>query len=217
MPYLKRPVPDPEPIDCKILTSALTLFIKNGFHSVSIHQIQKHANVSIGSIYNHFGGKEGIAKALYDHISREFHELVEDGMAASPHPREQCEAIISLMFSYTETHPDIMAYIFNIRHAEFLTEQPLLCESSGFAKVREIVSAGIEQGDFYPMDPVVAASCIFGGAIRLVQLRLDGIVEHALDDTTLQQVLNTAFFGIATSGSETNGGQSVAQAGQIVV
>jgi AcrR family transcriptional regulator len=200
MPYLKRAVPNPEPIDCKILTSALELFIKNGFHSVSIHQIQKHADVSIGSIYNHFGGKEGIAKELYIHISREFEELVDDGIAAGNTAREQCSEIIRLMFGYTETHSDIMAYIFNIRHAEFLSDQPLLCESAGFEKIRGVVKQGIERGEFIAMEPVVAASCIFGGAIRLVQLRLDGMLQQTLDDALLDQVINSAFLGVLLRG-----------------
>lgn len=204
MPYLKRQIPDPEPIDCKILTSALMLFIKNGFHSVSIHQIQKHANVSIGSIYNHFGSKEGIAKALYLHISREFEELVDDGIAAGSTAREQCTEIIRLMFGYAETHPDIMGYIFNIRHAEFLTDQPLLCESAGFAKVRCVVRQGIDQAEFLPMELVAAVSCIFGGAIRLIQLKLDGIFTQALDEELLQQVTAAAFLGVVNMEDQSN-------------
>ena len=76
MPYLNKATPDPEPIDCRILTAALDLFVEYGFHSVSVHDVQKQANVSIGSIYNHFGGKEGIAKALYTHLLKEFEEMI---------------------------------------------------------------------------------------------------------------------------------------------
>jgi len=198
MPYLKRQAPSPEPINCKILTAALELFVKNGYHSVSIHQIQKRANVSIGSIYNHFGGKEGVAKALYDHLSGEFNELVDDGIAAGKSARVQCAAIIRLMFTYTETHPEIMAYIFNTRHAEFLSNQPVLCESVGFEKVRAVVERGIQRGEFNEMSPVVAASCIFGGAIRLIQLRLDGMVKQTLDERLFQQTIDAAFQGIMT-------------------
>lgn len=61
MPYLNRSAPQPEPLDCKILTAALTLFVEHGYHKVSIHEIQKLADVSIGSIYRYFDGKEGIA------------------------------------------------------------------------------------------------------------------------------------------------------------
>ena len=89
MPYLKKPVPQPEPIDCRILSAALDLFVRDGYHNVSIHHIQKQANVSIGSIYNHFGGKEGVARALYIHILKEMEELVDDCLLyTSPSPRD---------------------------------------------------------------------------------------------------------------------------------
>ena len=45
------------------------------------------ANVSIGSIYNHFGGKEGIAKALYNHLVKEFEEMVDEVIAEDLSPR----------------------------------------------------------------------------------------------------------------------------------
>ncbi|MES9894081.1 MAG: TetR/AcrR family transcriptional regulator, partial [Candidatus Thiodiazotropha endolucinida] len=61
MPHLKKITPANAPVDCRILSTALDLFVERGFHNVSIHDIQKQANVSIGSIYNHFGGKEGVA------------------------------------------------------------------------------------------------------------------------------------------------------------
>ncbi|MES9977081.1 MAG: TetR/AcrR family transcriptional regulator, partial [Candidatus Thiodiazotropha sp.] len=78
MPHLKKITPANAPVDCRILSTALDLFVERGFHNVSIHDIQKQANVSIGSIYNHFGGKEGVAKALFYHLIREMEELVED-------------------------------------------------------------------------------------------------------------------------------------------
>ncbi len=71
MPYLTREAPSPEPIDCRILTAALELYVNRGYHNVSVHDVQKLANVSIGSTYRHFGGKEGIAKALYHHLLNE--------------------------------------------------------------------------------------------------------------------------------------------------
>ncbi len=104
MPYLKREAPIPEPIDCKILTAALDLFVNSGFHNVSVHEIQKQANVSIGSIYKHFGGKKGIAKALYKHVLNEIDELVDDVIKEHKSPIKQCEEIIRLLCGYTETH-----------------------------------------------------------------------------------------------------------------
>lgn len=203
MPYLKRLAPVPEPIDCKILTAALELFVKKGYHTVSVHQIQSLANVSIGSIYNHFGGKEGVAKALYLHLCIEFDELVDDGIASSNSPREQCRKIIELMFEYTESHADIMAYLFNIRHTEFLSDQLLLCEGAGFVKIDQIIEAGIDAGEFRTMEPLVASSCIFGGAIRMVQLRLDGLIKQPLPEL-LEQTIAGIFAGVCVIEDSTN-------------
>jgi len=196
MPYLKRETPNPEPIDCRILTAALDLFVNRGYHNVSIHEIQKTADVSIGSIYNHFGGKEGVAKALYKHILNEMDELVDAIIEEVDLPSEQCKEIIRQLFEHTETHQNILAFVFHAKHAEFLPGEILICNASPFIKIRDIISNGIEAGEFINTDSWVAASCIFGGAIRMIQLRLDGLIEKPLPEY-YEMVINAAWSGLA--------------------
>jgi len=182
MPYLKRLAPSPEPIDCKILTAALDLFVDKGYHKVSIHEVQKLADVSIGSIYRHFGGKEGIAERLYNHILNEVDELI-DGVTEDIHtPVEQLEEIIKQLFEHTETHKNIISFVFHAKHTDFLPDEPLMCDAAPFIKIREITSQAIKSGDLKDTDTWVATSLIFGGAIRLIQLRLDGLIKKPLVD-----------------------------------
>jgi len=195
MPYLQRETPDPEPIDCRILTAALDLFVDKGFHNVSIHEIQKQADVSIGSIYNHFGGKEGVASALYKHILNEMDELIDGVTEDVNSPSEQCKEIIRQLFEHTETHQNIMAFVFHAKHTEFLPNVPLICNASPFIKIREIISQGIERGEFIDTDAWVAASSIFGGAIRMIQLRLDGLIENPLPEY-YDQIIQSAWCGL---------------------
>ncbi|MEE9326663.1 MAG: TetR/AcrR family transcriptional regulator [Cocleimonas sp.] len=196
MPYLKRDVPCPEPIDCKILTAALDLFVDRGYHNISIHQIQKQADVSIGSIYNHFGGKEGIAKALYKHILNEIDELINDIIIEIESPTEQCKEIIKQLFEHTETHQNIIAFVFHTKHTEFLPDETSLWNASPFIKMRKIINQGIDKQEFIQTDSWVATSAIFGGAIRMIQLRLDHILEKPLPEY-YEMVINTAFNGLA--------------------
>ncbi len=198
MPYLKRDAPNPEPIDCKILTAALDLFVNKGYHSVSIHEIQKLADVSIGSIYNHFGGKEGIAKALYKHILNEMDELIDSVIEDVESPPEQCKEIIKQLFEHTETHQNIMAFVFHAKHTEFVPDEPLICNASPFIKIREIISQGINTGEFINTDSWVAASTIFGGAIRMIQLRLDGVIEQPLTDY-YEMIIDAAWVGVSSN------------------
>jgi len=180
MPYLNKTVPTPEPVDCRILTAALDLFVDHGFHNVSVHDVQKQANVSIGSIYNHFGGKEGIARALYNHLLKEFEEMIEAVIAENLGSRECCNRIIARLFEYTETQPNIIAYMLHAKHREFLPDEPPLCSSTPFTAMRKVVQEGIDAGEIRQGDPWIMTASIFGGAIRMIHLRLDGVIDKAL-------------------------------------
>jgi AcrR family transcriptional regulator len=48
-----------------ILEAALECFNERGFAAATVEEIRRRSGASIGSIYHHFGGKEGIAAELY--------------------------------------------------------------------------------------------------------------------------------------------------------
>ncbi len=182
MPHLKKDTPEKESVDCRILTAGLDLFVERGFHNVSVHDVQKQANVSIGSIYNHFGGKEGIAKALYYHLMREFEEMVEEVISEEMTNRERCNLIIRLLFEYTETRRNIVSYMLHAKHREFLPDEPPVCSSTPFKAMRNIVQQGMDSGEIRRGEPWVVAAAVFGGAIRMIHLRLDGVIKEPLTD-----------------------------------
>ncbi|MCG7871232.1 MAG: TetR/AcrR family transcriptional regulator [Candidatus Thiodiazotropha lotti] len=182
MLHLKKTATEDLPVYDRILSTALDLFVERGYHNVSIHDIQKLANVSIGSIYNHFGGKEGVAKALYYHLIREMEELVADVIDENLSFRESCNRIISLLFEYTESKRNIVAYVLHAKHQEFLPDEPPICSSTPFKTMRKLVQRGMESGEIRMGDPWVVASGVFGGAIRLIHLRLDGVLNIPLPD-----------------------------------
>jgi AcrR family transcriptional regulator len=176
MPYLKRQAPCPEPIDCKILTAALDLFVKKGYYNVSIHEIQKEADVSIGSIYRHFSGKEGVAEALYKHILNEVDELIDAVTEKKSIPFEQLEEIIKQLFTHVETHPEILAFIFHIKHTDLLPNELLMCDAAPFEKVKNIIENITGSDDELQM----IHSFIMGSMIRVIQLRLDKRIKKPL-------------------------------------
>lgn len=180
MPYLLRPVPDPMPMDYRILTAALELFVNRGYHNVSVHDVQKQANVSIGSIYKHFGGKEGIARALYDRLLAEMNQVVDSVISQDLSVVEKCNCIIKLWFEYTESHSSIIAFMLHAKHTEFITDKPPICSAEPFRKIRDLVQLGMDKGEIQDFDCMIAASVIFGGAYRLISLRLDGLINEPL-------------------------------------
>jgi AcrR family transcriptional regulator len=57
----------------EILSTALELFSEKGFHNVSMHEIAKKAEFSVGTLYHFFKNKEDLYKALIMENAMEYH------------------------------------------------------------------------------------------------------------------------------------------------
>jgi AcrR family transcriptional regulator len=62
----------------KIVSAALQLFAKEGFHATSTSKVAKAAGVSEGLIFRHFGNKDGLLNAILDEGERRFKSLMAD-------------------------------------------------------------------------------------------------------------------------------------------
>ena len=89
-----------------ILGIALHLFSQKGYFNTSVHDIQRAARVSIGSIYNHFGGKAGIAKALYADLVARMSGFVDGVTAAQTDTYSRGRAVVQGLFEMMEADPE---------------------------------------------------------------------------------------------------------------
>lgn len=180
----KKASPERRGVRDIILETALHLFTSRGYFNTSVHDIQAMAGVSIGSIYNHFGGKEGVARALYTELLERVNALVDAAVDAGPDAPSRWRELVHRLFELTERDPRMMGFVLNARHREFLPDEPPICSSEPFTRMRDIIRDGMDAGELRAMDPMVAASCAFGPALRMISLRLDGLVEQPLPDYT---------------------------------
>lgn len=164
----------------RVLTTALKLFSERGYFNTSVHDIQREAGVSIGSIYHHFGNKEAIAKALFDHIESSMRDEITAITDRYSSCHDRCRAVISYLFEETEKGSDAMQYMLYAKHREFMPDEKPVCSSRPFTLMKEMVELGMKKEEILQMDISVAAVSIFGGAIRLIFLRLDGVLENPL-------------------------------------
>ncbi|WP_163337801.1 TetR/AcrR family transcriptional regulator [Desulfopila sp. IMCC35008] len=179
-----------------VLSTSLKLFSERGFFNTSVHDIQKQANVSIGSIYHHFGNKEAIAKALFEHIESAMHDAIALIIEKNKSCHDRCKAIIEYLFEVTEKDKDTMHYMLYAKHREFMPEEKPVCSSRPFNLMKEIVEEGIRTKEIREIDINVAAVTIFGGAIRLIFLRLDGVLDKELP-CYVEECWSCAWRGVA--------------------
>lgn len=178
-----------------VLDAALSLFTTKGYFKTSVRDIRKNADVSIGSIYHYFKNKESIAKALYDSLVNRMGQAIDEIRAKHDTTHDRCRAIVECFFNMTDTKPAMMKYVLYARHREFMPDEKPICSSRPFEAMKKIVEEGIECGEIRRMQPVVAATSLFGGAIRMVHLLLDGVVEGPLSDH-LDEIWECAWNGV---------------------
>ncbi|MGM0452846.1 MAG: TetR/AcrR family transcriptional regulator [Thermodesulfobacteriota bacterium] len=166
----------------RVLETALALFTNKGYFNTSVHDIQRTADISIGSIYHHFGNKEGIARAIYDDLVAQMTAAVVQITAEYDTLYPRGKAVVAYLFDMAESRPAAMHYILYARHREFLPEQTPICSSKPFELIQDMVGHAMAAGEIRPIEAPVASAALFGGAIRLIHLRLDGVLEKPLPD-----------------------------------
>jgi len=70
----------------EMLTAALELFSKRGYHGVSMHEIAKKAEFAIGTVYKFFKGKEQLYETLMSEIAVKYHAVLKDALLKDEDP-----------------------------------------------------------------------------------------------------------------------------------
>ncbi len=163
-----------------VLKAAIHLFTEQGYFNTSVPDIVQKSGVSTGSIYHHFGDKTGIAKALFEMLIERMEKVFDDIERKHDSVKSRCRAVIAYLFQLTEEEPEVMTYMLFIQHKEIMPNMAPVCSSKPFTKMRQMVVDGMANGEIKTMDNMVAAASLFGGAFRLISLRLDGVLERSL-------------------------------------
>ena len=104
-----------------VLTAALACFALRGIEHTTVSDIQREARCSIGSIYHHFGSKEGIAEELFlDGIQR-----LNRGMLKKVRGSRSCEesvrAVVDYYCEWSTRNQDLARYLHS-RDIDFSAE-----------------------------------------------------------------------------------------------
>lgn len=186
----------PGQISERIIAAALQLFTQRGYFSTSVPDMARTAQVSVGSIYHHFKDKEDVARALFvglmEGLQEALAKIAHDNVTA----HDRCRAVMAMLFELTESNRDAMDFMLYAKHRDFLPSERPVCSSKPFETMRAFVQDGMENGEIRNMDVMVATSCLFGGAIRLITARLDGVLAEPLPDR-LDAVWDCAWRGVA--------------------
>lgn len=166
----------------RILDAALKLFTERGYFNTTVNDIQFASKMSVGSLYNYFENKESIAVTLYSNLENCLYEALCEIEQHNVSMHDCCYEAVRHIFENTERTPSAMQYLLYTKHREFMPVEKTAFASLPFLKMKTWVEQGQAMGEIRAMDANVAMNAIFGSAIRMVFLRIDGILEGPLTD-----------------------------------
>ena len=88
-----------------ILDAALMCFSELGVESTTIQHIQAAAGCSVGSLYHHFGSKEGVAEALWLDAIERFNTAMLRKLRAAEGGESAVRAVVTTYCAWTARHP----------------------------------------------------------------------------------------------------------------
>lgn len=100
-----------------ILNSALAVFSEKGIEATTIEDIRQRSQASVGSIYHHFGTKEGIAAALFLRGIDDYWAQLIAGAESQPSAEGMIHGLIEAHINWIVSKPDLARFLFSRRQA----------------------------------------------------------------------------------------------------
>jgi AcrR family transcriptional regulator len=182
-----------------ILEAAERLFLGRGYTATTMEDLSGAADVAIGSIYAHFGGKEGVYAALVDRALALDQRYGEEGLTAvGNHPLEQ---LVGMAEGYLRFAREHTAYFRLFRFPP--PDRPSAEEAPGpAARIAERISAEVtrmagllreaaEEGVIRPVDPEPMARFMWAAWDGVIAAHL-GPANMDISDAGFEQMLNQA-------------------------
>lgn len=102
-----------------ILRAALACFAEDGIDRVTVEQLCTRAGCSVGSLYHHFGSKEGVAGALFLECIGDLNAGLIERLEACEDAEAGVRAVVEQYAEWVEAHPERARFLIHYRDIQF--------------------------------------------------------------------------------------------------
>jgi AcrR family transcriptional regulator len=157
----------------EILDAALRGFAEKGLAGTTVDEVRRRSGASVGSIYHHFGDKEGIAAALYVETLRDYQAgfvaVVDEGRGAE----RTVKALVRYHLRWVEADPDRARFLLS-GHPPRATEAIAEANRAGFRATADWIDRQARAGRIAPLPLDVFYSVLVGPAQEFCRHWLEG-------------------------------------------
>jgi AcrR family transcriptional regulator len=163
----------------EILDAALRAFAEKGLAGTTVQEVRRRSGASVGSIYHHFGDKEGIAAALYVEALRDYQAGFQSVLAEDRDAERTIKALVRHHLRWVETDPDRARFLLSgrpPRAAEAIAE----VNRDGLRATSKWLQREVDAGRLEPIPFDVFYAVLLGPAQEFCRHWLEGTMRSSM-------------------------------------
>lgn len=108
-----------------LLRAGLELFARQGISATTAEELLAASGASVGSLYHHFGGKQGLATALFVDCLASYQQGAMTELRPRRSLRSGIRALVAHHHAWIEAHPERASFLLNAHEVD-VTAPPLV-------------------------------------------------------------------------------------------
>lgn len=179
----------------QILQATLAQFSEQGLMNTTIAAISQRSGASVGSIYHHFGDREGVLYALYHQCFVACFDELKQAVQSETSAKAGIIALVSTYLDWITSHPQCGRFMYEASGGELLLnhhDQIKVFKSEFYAAIMQWMEPHITSGEIIALPPWAYDVIMMGPAHEFARRWLAGMREMPL--TTAQTVIADAIW-----------------------
>lgn len=168
-----------------ILRCALECFLQQGLEATTIDTIRNRSSASTGTIYHHFGNKEGLIAALFFTALDDHKALMWPDLNRATTPKTAIERLVESYMGWVTREPELARFMFLARasvaagpYGETLTQR----NREQYAFLHKWLAEGVKLGQIRQLPKETYAALMLGQSENYCRSWLSGRVPTPPDE-----------------------------------
>ncbi|GLQ31326.1 TetR/AcrR family transcriptional regulator [Litoribrevibacter albus] len=147
----------------RLLNAGLDLVLEAGFTQLTINRVAQRAQVATGTVYRYFASKGELCEEIFLKATKiELAKVTETCKTPGKSPYQRMKTTLS-EFAYRAIKGRRLAYALIAEPVDSMLDETRLQFRRAYAEqFSDLISEGIEAGDFREQSPMIAATAIVG-------------------------------------------------------
>ena len=165
-----------------IIDSAVRLFVEKGISETTIRDIAAAAGVADGALYRHWGGKQEMARDLFEERFSEYGRKLHKCFVENSDYDSRLRAILDYHLDEHDKDPMSFRFVLFAQHQTLRYLKNIPPDENPIEVIHQMVKAGVESGELKPINPQLGMSMLVGAFLQIAVSSIYGRVSPSLSN-----------------------------------